>query len=213
MNSPMRIAAAAATAALVLGSGGAATAGSGGNHGQPDNATHGHGHGGDDGSHAVAHLQEQLKRQLERLGDRLDKATRESRLAPLAEDVRAGLLANVAADHADLADLAALVDAATTRDELSDLRKQVRAVRPENYDVLVADLRLAARLSTRIAELRTAVVDPTVLASLDEADALVGTATDKALAVTAASSKADLKAVKADLVAAKQLADEVDDTP
>jgi Spy/CpxP family protein refolding chaperone len=203
MKSPMRIAAAAATAALVVGAGGAASADRGGNDGPGGN------HAGGHGSHGFEHHQQQLTREIDRVGDRMDRATRESRLAPLADDVRAGVLGNVEADKAALADLAALVDAATTRSDLNDLRKQLRDVRPENYDVTVANLRSADRLSDRIADLRTAAAgDPTALAAFDEADALVASATDKALAITASSSKADVRAVKADLVAAKHLVDD-----
>ncbi|MFA6300205.1 MAG: hypothetical protein WC642_13630 [Nocardioides sp.] len=212
MTTSMRLAAAAAAAGLILAPGGAALAGSGhgSGHGSNHSGTHG-GQGGTHGSAAVEHLQKQLLRQIERLGDRMDHATRESRLAPLAEEARAGVLANVAADQAALADLAALVDAATTRDELTDLRKQLRAVHPENYEITVASLRSAARLSARIVELRTTLAaDPAALARLDEADALVASATDKALAVTAASSKSDVRAVRTDLDAAQQIVGEVD---
>ncbi|MCW2797639.1 hypothetical protein [Nocardioides sp.] len=202
MKSPMRIAAAAATAALVLGSGGAAFANRGGNHAP------GSGHGGSHGTQAFEHQQTQLKRQVARVGNRMDHATRESRLAPLADDVRAGVLANVEGDKAALADLSALVDAATTRGDLNGLRTQLRDLRPENYDVTVADLRFAGRLSTRVAELRAAAAgDPDALATLDEADALVASATDKALAITASSSKADVRAVRTDLSSAKHLVD------
>ena len=212
MTTSMRLAAAAAAAGLILAPGGAALAGSGhgSGHGSNHSGTHG-GQGGTHGSAAVEHLQKQLLRQIERLGDRMDHATRESRLAPLAEEARAGVLANVAADQAALADLAALVDAAATRDELTDLRKQLRAVHPENYEITVASLRSAARLSARIVELRTALAaDPPALARLDEADALVASATDKALAITAASSKSDVRAVRTDLDAAQQIVGEVD---
>lgn len=205
MKTSTRIAAAAAAAALVLGSGGTAFAGS----------DHGHGHGGspggNHGSQAVEHLQKQLTRQLERLGDRLDHATRESRLESLSDEARAAVLANVVADRTALADLATLVAAATTRDELSGLRQQVRAVHPDNYVVIVADLRHASRLSARIAELRATLADPVLLASLDEADVLVGTATDKALAITAMSGRADVRAVRTDLVAAQQIVGAVAD--
>lgn len=203
MSAITRLAAAAAAAALVLGSAGAATA--------AHPAGHGGGHAGDHGNHggaAVSHLKKQLLRQIDGLGDRIDRATRESRLETLADDVRAGVVANVAADHTALDALAAAVDAATTRDELTSLRTQVRDVRPENYAVVVAALRSAVRLSAAIADLRTAWAgDADTLAQLDAADALVASATEKALAVTAASSKADLRAVRADLSAAHDIVD------
>jgi hypothetical protein len=200
MTTSTRLAAAAAAAALLLGSAGAATAG-----------THAgaHGHAGDHGTHggaAVSHLQKQLQRQIEVLGDRIDHATRESRLETLSDEVRTGVLANVATDHAALDSLSAAVDAATTRDELSDLRKQVRALHAQNYVGIVASLRQAVRLSAHIAELRTTLADDAdALAQLDAADALVASATEKALAVTAASSRADVQAVHADLASAHDI--------
>lgn len=216
MTTPMRLAAAAAAAGLILAPGGAALAGSGhtgnhsGTHGSTHSGTHGGEGGGTHGSAAVEHLQQQLLRQIARLGDRMDQATRESRLEPLAEEARAAVLANVATDRAALADLEALVDAATTRDELTGLRQQLRAVHPENYEITVASLRSAARLSARIVELRTTLAaDPAALVRLDEADALVASATDKALAITAASSKSDVRAVRTDLDAAQQIVGEV----
>jgi hypothetical protein len=201
MTTSTRLAAAAAAAALVLGSAGAATAAA-------HSGGHASGHAGTHGGAAVSHLQKQLQRQIGRLGDRIDHATRASRLEPLSDDVRTGVLANVATDHAALDSLSAAVAAATTRDELSALRQQVRAVHAENYVLVVASLRQAVRLSARIAELRTTLADnPDALAQLDQADALVASATEKALAVTAASSHADVQAVHADLAGAQDIVD------
>jgi Spy/CpxP family protein refolding chaperone len=129
----------------------------------------------------------QAQRQFDRLVERTDRAlvraikeTRVSRLAVVGgKDTKAAVIANVNADRAG-------VDAATTAGQV----KQYRAV---NYVLVVNVLRQAAEVQA----------ESDALGGNAEVDALVASAVEKALAVTALSPRDEIKSARADLAAAK----------
>jgi hypothetical protein len=162
-------------------------------------------HGGGQAAHAGGHGKADVAksdvrkalRDIDRVTRRLDQAVRASRIDGLAQETQDALLANVEADKVVLTGLAATASAADDTTDLSQVRRDVRALRVENYVLVVNVLRQAARTGE--------AADGNA-----EAAALVASAVEKALAVTAKSTKADVKAARADLVAAKALLD--DDT-
>jgi len=138
-------------------------------------------------------------RDIARVTAKLDRAVRPARIDGLDEGLAVGtqdaLLANVEADKAGLATLATTVSTAGDTTDLRQARRDLRDLREENYVLVVNVLRHAAHV-------KEAAADDA------EALALVDSAVAKALLVTAASTKADVKAARADLVAAQALLDD-----
>jgi hypothetical protein len=167
----------------------------------PPSGAHGGGQAAHGGGHGKADLAKsdvrKVLRDIDRVTRRLDHAVRASRIDGLAQETQDALLANVEADQAALTELAATVSAADDTTDLRQARRDVRALRVENYVLAVNVLRQAARVGE-------------AADGNGEATALLASAVEKALAVTAESTKADVKAARADLVAAKALLD--DDT-
>lgn len=134
----------------------------------------------------------QTERHLARLVERTDRAlvravkdVRVSKLAAIGGvDTRTAVIENVTVDRAGVA-------AATTVAEV----KQYRTV---NYVLVVNVLRQAAHVQA----------GSDVLGGNAEIDALVASAVDQALAVTALSAKDAVKAARADVVAAKVILEE-----
>ena len=133
-----------------------------------------------------------LVRDLTRLSAALDRTVRPSRIGTLAEDVQAAVVANVEADRQDLAVLAEDVAAAGGTVDVRQVRADLRDLRPENYVLAVNVLRKAARVGA-------AATDSA------EATALVQSAVDLALTVTATSPKSLLREARAALSAAEEL--------
>lgn len=133
--------------------------------------------------------QGQFERLIQRTDRALARAIKENRVSKLAviggTDTRAAVIANVNADRAQVA-------AATTVE-------QVKQYRPVNYVRVVNVLRQAAKVQT----------ESDALGGNAEVDALVGSAVEKALAVTALTSKNDIKAAQADLAAARGVLESV----
>jgi hypothetical protein len=217
MQHPMRNAfAVALTAAVALGL--AAPAASAAGH-QSD--SHGH--------HAVQHGHVHVKksakpsvharqalREIAQLDARLLRATRDRSLAGLTDDQKATVVANAAADRAALGVLKDSVVAADASVDLRSVRASLRQVRPEVYTLALHDLRRAARLqatvdqnATDLAAVTDRDVSPALVAN-EQAAASLADAVAKALAVTATSSKDDLRAVDADFRAARQALDTVE---
>jgi hypothetical protein len=202
MKTINRTAAAAFAAAVALGiSTPAALADPGHGHG------HGtHGSGGQTGQGGkFAHDQKHALQEIARLDRQISKALDDSRLRRLVPvngvDVKAAVLANGAADHAALADLATTVQAAAPGFDFRALRDQLRSVRPENYRVVVDVLRRAARID--------AAADA---AGATDVSAAVDAAVAQALAITATSSRSDLHAVVAGISDAEDEQEGTDDT-
>lgn len=114
---------------------------------------------------------------------RLATSTKVTRLADENEQV---LVANIADDRADLAALKAAAESADSTYDAKSVRKDLRSVRVQNY-VLAANI---VKQAERLAE--EAAADP-------EAAAAVDAALDAALALTADSTKAEVKAARAHL--------------
>lgn len=133
-----------------------------------------------------------LVRDITRLSAALDRTVRPSRIGTLAEDVQAAVVANVEADKQDLAWLAEDVAAAGGTVDVRQVRAGLRDLRPENYVLSVNVLRKAARVGA-------AATDSA------EATALVQSAVDLALTVTASSPKSLLREARAALSAAEEL--------
>ena len=133
----------------------------------------------------AAQAQRQFDRLVERTDRALVRAIKETRVSHLAvvggHDTKSAVIANVNADRAAVA-------AATTAAEV----KQYRAV---NYILVVNVLRQAAEVQA----------ESDALGGNAEVDALVTSAVEKALAVTALSPKSDIKSARADLSVAKEI--------
>lgn len=210
MRTTTRTAAAVLAAAVTFGAGApVATAAGHADHAKPGHVKVTKGDHGKKGDQALR----QLLRDIAKTDAKLVKVVRESRTARIGEHAVA-LRDNVTADRAALTELAAAVQAADNTRDLRQVRKELKDVRPQNYDQVVNDLRHALKLAAEIAEARTAAAgDPEPpVAELDAAQAAVEAAVAKALLVTASSGKAELRAVKADLRAAHQALDGTDDS-
>ena len=164
------------------------------------------GNKGDKGDKALR----QVLRDIEKADERLAKVARESRTAAIG-DHAAAVLANVAADRAALAALALAVQSPESGLDLRATRKAVKDVEVQNYSRVINDLRHALELAAEIAAARTATEGDASapVAELDAAQASVDAAVAKALLVTAASDRDELRAVKADLEAAHAALDVV----
>lgn len=138
-------------------------------------------------------------RDIARTSKALDRSVRDNRVGTLADDVLAAVLANVEADKAALAELATAVSAPDSTVDASQVRRDLRQLRPENYVLSVNVLRKAARVAA-------AATDNA------EATALVDSAVATALTVTASSPKSLVRDARADLAAAQALLDADADT-
>jgi hypothetical protein len=153
------------------------------------------------GGHAAAAKGDVAKvlRDIARTSKALDRTVRDNRVGTLADDVKAAVVLNVEADKAALAALGTAVSAPDSTVDLSQVRRDLHQLRPENYVLSVNVLRKAARVAA-------AATDNA------EATALVGSAVATALTVTASSPKSLLRDARADLAAAQALLDTTDTT-
>ena len=150
------------------------------------------------------------------LDRRLARVAGDRALARLSSDARTQVAANVAADRASLAALGEAAASATSLAELQPVTTALRVVRPENYGVTLVTLRQVTRLTQRVADdaaALAAVTDRDVsegVAANEAAATAVAAAGSHALALTAASTRRDLRAVGADLRTARQALDTVE---
>lgn len=210
MRTTTRTAAAVLAAAVTFGAGApVATAAGHADHAKPGHVKVTKGDHGKKGDQALR----QLLRDINKTDAKLVKVIRESRTARIGEHADA-VRANVATDRAALTELSAAVQAADNTRDLRQVRRELKDVRPQNYNQVVNDLRHALKLAAEIAAARTAAAsDPAApVVDLDVAQAAVEAAVAKALLVTASSDKAELRAVKADLRAAHEALDGDDDS-
>ncbi len=129
--------------------------------------------------------------------------------------------ANVAADRALLDGYKAVAASAATLDDLKDVAKQVRSVRPEVYNTIVNQLAFAARKQAKVAENATALAGlgaeesaadvAAATAANDAAAAALTSAVAKYVTFTATTSRADLNAAKKELSEAGRLLGQVTD--
>ncbi|PVG82651.1 hypothetical protein DDE18_09760 [Nocardioides gansuensis] len=119
---------------------------------------------------------------------RLATSTKVTRLADENEQV---LVANITEDRADLAELKTAAEAADSTYDAKAVRKDLRSFRVENYVLAANIVKQAEALADE------AAADP-------EAAAAVDAAIDAALALTADSTKADVKAARVHLQTAHE---------
>lgn len=108
----------------------------------------------------------------------------------LADDTEAQLVANLDDARTALADLRTTVQAADSTVDTRAARKELRSFRVENFRIVVNVLKKAEGLST------AAAADPEAVEHLAAAETA-------ALEITATSTKADIRAARAHLVAAQ----------
>lgn len=188
-----RAATAALTAAVALGISSPALATPGPGHGPGTHGPGTHGPQTSPGDRKFAIDQRNALREVARLDAQIARALVDSRVGKLAPvngvDVTTAVLDNAAADRAALADIAATVQAATPGFDFKALKRDLHAVRPENYRIVVNALRRAAEVQ--------AAAD--ALGGVDEVTTAVDAAVAGALAITARSGKDEFKAVFAAL--------------
>lgn len=132
----------------------------------------------------------QLLKDVAREDRQLVKLATGHRVTGLADDTEAELVANITEARATLADVKAAVEAADSTVDTKAARKDLRSFRVQNF--------------THAAHVLAKVEELTVAAAADpEAQAFLAQAETAALAVTAASTKAEVKAAKALLASAK----------
>lgn len=148
-------------------------------------------------SDPVERHQRQLMKRLDKVSDRLDRAVRPSRIDRLTQSSQDGLKANVADDQAELDAVGITVQAADESFDFRAARDDVRANRPQNYRLVVNVLRKAERLLVR-AEAGS------------EAATALGAVVTEGLTVDDDTPKADLRSLRKDLNAAKDLLPDTD---
>ena len=174
-------------------------------------------HSGPSHTLPLAHAQTQVLRDVRRLDSQLAKLSTGRGLTGLGADDAAVVRQAVAADRAALAAVAATIATATSPSDLRAAAATLRLVRPEVYQTAVADLRAVSRLTDQVtanAAALAAVTDRDVTAGVtadDAAAAALADAHQQALALTASSTRQQLRGVRAALVAARQALGQVED--
>ena len=114
---------------------------------------------------------------------RLERLSTSDAVTRLADDTEAALVANIAAARTDLENLAASVEAADSTVDTRAARKELHAFRVENFRIVATILSSAERLETEAA---------------DDAEATehLAAAETAALALTATSTKAEVRAAR-----------------
>ena len=133
-----------------------------------------------------------LERDVARKVAQLEKTVSDQRLRRVDSAHAETVVANVDADQAALEALVAPADTTTT--EATDVRATLKTYRPENYRLAVNILRQAAKAG----ETTEAETTEAETVAVDESVAL-------ALALTATSTKADVKAARAAFLEAGEL--------
>lgn len=121
---------------------------------------------------------------------RLARLTTSNAVEGLADDTEAELVANVTDAQTALADLATTVQAADSTVDTRAARKELRSFRVENFRVVVNVVKKVEGLE------EAAAADPEAVMYLAAAEAA-------ALEITATSTKADIRAVRAHVQAAQ----------
>lgn len=121
---------------------------------------------------------------------RLARLTTSNAVEGLADDTEAELVANVTDARTALADLATTVQAADSTVDTRAARKELRSFRVENFRVVVNVMKKVEGLE------EAAAADPEAVMYLAAAEAA-------ALEITATSTKADIRAVRAHVQAAQ----------
>lgn len=125
----------------------------------------------------------QLLKDISVKNNRLNRIEGSHKLARLFVEHQATVVGNIDADQLDLATLAEQVNAADSTVDIRAARRELRDFRVENYTLAITIIRSAEQLVDDVAEDAEAQVE------LDEAFAA-------ALAITADSTKADVRAAR-----------------
>ena len=142
------------------------------------------------GDHAPQAQTKQLLKDIAGKDNRLARLAEGNAVDRLADDTQAALVANIGEARAHLAGVRAAAEAAGSTLDTRDARKDLHAFRVENFRLVVNLLRQAEGLAA------AAATDPEAQAHLDLAE-------DAALAVTATSTRADIRAAREHLDAAR----------
>lgn len=121
---------------------------------------------------------------------RLARMATSNAVEGLADDTEAEVVANVTDARTALADLATTVEAADSTVDTRAARKELRSFRVENFRIVVNVVKKVERLE------EAAAADPEAVMHLTAAEAA-------ALEITATSTKADIRAVRAHVQAAQ----------
>lgn len=121
---------------------------------------------------------------------RLVRLSTSNAVGSLADDTEAAVVANVTDARAALADLATTVEAADSTVDTRAARKELRSFRVENFRIVVNVVRKVEGLE------EAAAADPEAVTHLAAAE-------DAALLITATSTKADIRAAREHLEAAR----------
>lgn len=121
---------------------------------------------------------------------RLARMATSNAVEGLADDTEAEVVANVTDARTALADLATTVEAADSTVDTRAARKELRSFRVENFRIVVNVVKKVERLE------EAAAADPEAVMHLAAAEAA-------ALEITATSTKADIRAVRAHVQAAQ----------
>jgi hypothetical protein len=155
----------------------------------------------------------QVLKDIANLDRSLAKVAKASRVNGLTDTDRTVLATNVAADRATLAALSDTTRSADSNADLKQVRRDLKAVRVQNYTQVINDLRFASRLAEKIADERSYADDGTTEAALlDEAAALLSQAVAQAHLVTATSDKTALREVKSALSESKSKFEDAKDS-
>ncbi|QBX54174.1 hypothetical protein EXE58_00930 [Nocardioides seonyuensis] len=127
---------------------------------------------------------------------RLTRLAESNAVARLADETEAALVANITDAQTALTDVKTAVEAADSTVDTRAVRKELRSFRVVNFRLAVNILKQAENLAEE------AATDPEATAALDAAETA-------ALALTATSTKADVKAARAHLELAHTELEEV----
>lgn len=139
---------------------------------------------------AVKGQTKQLLKDLAGKDRRLARLATSNAVTRLADEAEAELVGNIEESRAGLAEVKAAVEAADSTVDTRAARKELRSFRVENFRLVVNVLRQAEALAD------DAAADP-------EAQAFLAQAEEAALAITATSTKGDVRAARALLRDAK----------
>ncbi|WP_374456467.1 hypothetical protein [Nocardioides sp.] len=136
--------------------------------------------------HSVKGQTKQLLKDIAGKDARLDRLSTSDAVTRLADDTEATLVSNIGAARTDLGEIKTSVEAADSTVDTRAARKELRSFRIENFRIVANVLSKAERIEA------AAAGDP-------EATEHLAAAEEAALAITATSTKADLRAARAHL--------------
>ncbi|MDT0183870.1 hypothetical protein Q9S36_27135 [Microbacterium sp. ARD31] len=140
--------------------------------------------------HSVKGQTKQLLKDIAGKDARLDRMSTSDAVTRLADDTEATLVANIGEARTDLGEFKTAVEAADSTVDTKAVRKELRSFRVENFRIVANVLAKAERLE------ESAASDAEAVEHLTAAE-------DAALAITATSTKADIRAAREHVKAAQ----------